>query len=587
LEGPRLERLVLVSGTSGVGLRGLYKLASSHPRFQGCVVDFERELLSPAALPGGYSIVYLVTLAGISRPQVVRLFKRAARRVVERLAGAGCGRGLVFAHLSYIVGGNIFPNPVVGDILGYADRRALVYFMDDYYDAVTRIVSKVGDPQQEPMVTYRGADVEHVDPLSYLEWRGYDLNQLGLLEARDPELEIHIVGSKHPMEAVERLLFKVYGEREYRTVYVSHPISFQRFLYSRLPYRYIRGASLGGMPLVSVIEAFKEALLGVDDLIPYSPTTIDEYVLTNARLYYEDRFMCPEVMADCGDPPSLEALEERAVPSLFWLRRRDRWPVPKGSMTRFLEGRDPPEEVDLTKASIRTRLLRGRSPHEEAPSAWAFEVCQEWMLLGQALDEEDYHSTLALRMLTLIRHQIEARDYQYVAQSDSTIAVIPVLVVSEEAAGRLEAVRPGLYLVPSTGMDAEIARAKALGKPVQVVLLPVCYEALYDWLHQAAPDRADGLAAQALRGMRWCSGTGGAYDACSRRGPVERLEPGRDDELLDDMYRCMAGLVRGRVFGTLRGGVAPCFSRVLLARNGGYEELVSGYRGSMGACLSK
>jgi len=589
-EGLLLDRVVLVSGTSGVGLRELYRHVRGLHGFEGCVADFEEALLSTAALPRGYGIVYLVTLASISRPQVVQHFKKTARRLVEGLAGRGCARALVFAHLSYIVRGNIFPNPVVRELLGYARERALIYLMDDYYDAVARIVSKLGSPFHHPLVPYQGARVEHVDPLSYLEWRGYDLNQLGLLEAWDPGLEIHIVASKHPYPVVERLLHRLYEGAPLRTVYVSHPISYQRTLYSRLPYHAMKRASLGGMPLVMVIEAFKEALLGVEDLIPYSPTTIDEYLKTNARLYYEDTYRCDQALQDCAGPRDPGRLEEMSVPSIFWVRRRDRWPEPRDGMIRRLTGEEP-GDVDLVEVLARTRLFLGKSPYDQAVTSAVFEVCQEWLSIFQATVEGDYHSTISRRILTLVKNQIEARDYQYVAQSDSTLAVTPVLVVSEEAARLLDGegggVRPGLYIVPSRGMDAEISRAKALGKPVQLALLPVCYEALHAWLEGlVGPGGAVEIGRGALREAVACGGSGD-YPVCGSHLPVEELDAVRDRELLNDLYRCMAGLVEGRVFGTLRGGVAPCFARQVLVQSGDvFDGLVGAYRGSVSSCLA-
>ena len=156
-------------------------------------------------------------------------------------------------------------NPLLYRVLSDPRLRlaGVLVVVDDYYHGLYRVAERVarGD--------YIG---DTIDPLSYLQWRGFDLGvAISLLHHG---ADVVIFNAKHRVETygrLARLLLK--GERGYRIIYFSHHIRSlrEKAAAERRPLRELEE--------VREIEEFKKWLIDAcPNIVLIEPTTVDELV---------------------------------------------------------------------------------------------------------------------------------------------------------------------------------------------------------------------------------------------------------------------------------------------------------------------
>ncbi|MEB2836882.1 MAG: hypothetical protein GSR80_000876 [Desulfurococcales archaeon] len=439
--GGRLGKLVLLAGTSGVDVDAVLSLA--------------RELAESGVIPGRVGVVKfedLITsrlLAHItsvlryfieSRPSALEHFYEAYEALRSQVEGEGYDTLFLAAHLSYMVEGHLIPNPVLGRILGLAREATVIYYVEDYYDALDRIRRRSGD-LQDLLASF------NIDPITYLEWRGLDHNLLGLLSSMHDNVETIIFGVKHPRETHERLLAyaaqpRGRARRILHPAYFSHPITYYRRVYA-LQGASSSGASIGGLRGVRRLEEIKEELRRrIPSLVLFEPTTIDEILEDPPALVAEAAGCRDSCRGDLGSEPALTPL----------VTASNRWPLPPG----VLHG-------DYAYASGGALNVVG----EEFESLYGVDTLAS---LRESFCPRQCRGgpggcpgVEASRLKRLIDLQVRIRDYEYVAQSSLLIAATIVYLARDGSGWRA-------YLVRSHGMEAELRRAQALGRPVYLLV---------------------------------------------------------------------------------------------------------------------
>ncbi|MEB3861529.1 MAG: hypothetical protein GSR84_04825 [Desulfurococcales archaeon] len=293
----RLEKLILVAGLTGVGLRQAYQwLKNNAGQIEGlredCIVHFEDKLLSRMHRPC-VGIEQVAGLVPISRDSGRSLFEETATDLLQGLASRGCRTAVIFIHLSYLSHGTVITNPALGRLLSSSHRLYIVYLIDDFYDALVRIKRRL-----QRRLGSMGLDDGRmglvgspftIDPMEYLTWRAIDYNLITALETFKPGTRTFLFGVKHPLETFRRLINSLANDdTRYVYAYASHTITVPRRLYSLGHTQSIRDN-----PIVLAIEAFKEALLEADKcLILFEPTSVDELLSDNAKNLLEKLTIC-------------------------------------------------------------------------------------------------------------------------------------------------------------------------------------------------------------------------------------------------------------------------------------------------------
>ena len=439
--GGRLRKLVVLAGASGAEVDsalGLARELADSGVVEGRVgfVKFE-DLITGRMLAHITSVLrYFIE----SRPSALAHFNEAYEALRGMVDSGGYETLYLSTHLSYMVEGHLIPNPALARILSLAEEATVIYYVEDYYDALDRIRRRsrgLGDL----LASF------NIDPLSYLEWRGLDFNLLGLLSSMHGNIETIVFGVKHPRETHERLLaYAALPRREARArfhpAYFSHPITYYRrsYAYHRLS---SGDASIGGFRGVARLERVKEELRrSIPSLILFEPTTIDEIV--------EDPALEAARASGCAEscPESLKA-EPSPTPLVT---SSNRWPLPRAllhSDYRYLEG------GPLNVVGPEFALLYGVDTLEGLREAFCPRPCRPSACNCPSMEFS--------RLTRLIDLQVRVRDYEYVAQSSLLIASTIVYVTRSPSGWRA-------LLVRSHGMEAEVRRAQALGKPVYLLV---------------------------------------------------------------------------------------------------------------------
>ncbi len=445
MRGRRLRKLVLLSGTAGVNIDAVLALAReavgrNPPPGAGRVgVEKFEDLLTSRMLAHITSILgYFIE----SRPSAIRHFHEALEALEARVEEQEIDTLYLAVHLSYMTEGHLIPNPVLPRLLDLADEVTVIYYVEDYYDALNRIrLHAMGLSEYLASFT--------LDPISYLEWRGLDFNLLGLLENIRNEVETIIFGVKHPRQTHVRLLQYaalpiVKARRAYHLAYFSHPITFFREVQTRLRGEGLHMA-LSELRGVRALEGFKNTLRSlVPSLVLFEPTTVDEII--------DDPPEDAARAAGCGPCSDGEPVMTPEV------RPDNRWPLPPG-----------PLHTDYP-------YLRGERLNIVGPEFEEFYGVESWRGLRQAFcpksclsDGGGCPEMVASKLRRLIDRQVRLRDYEYVAQSSLLIASTIVYVARADDGWRA-------WMVRSHGMEAEIRRAQALGKPVYLAVHVISLE---------------------------------------------------------------------------------------------------------------
>jgi len=409
---PLFDKVVILSGTSGVGLsyamekaRTLYGDEAGYAVFE----DYVKEISKAGIYTVASNLLW-------SPGPALETYSQAFKAMVEDLEDAksrGARIAFVEAHLSYISVHTLIPNPVLDRIINLGREAAVVYYVDDLYHALYRIAKRI---EETPNLYIAESFV--IDPLAYLLWRGLDHSLLTMLRAQYPHLETLIIGAKHPEETHSRLLQyaarpRSRGRREFLLAYMSHPISgVRRDYYILLDRGEIR--SMSEHPFIRRFEAFKRRLRSrCRNLVLFEPTSIDEVLV----------------------PESVE-------PETYVVTRDNRWPHPR---EHDYEDMYP---VNLFDRDTFGKLYGGGFPE---PSELEHKTASILDYTGEA------RKFYLRRLLQIIADQIEVRDYEYVGQSSTILVYEPMYksVVTGEVS-------------PSRGVRKEINRAESQAKSIYV-----------------------------------------------------------------------------------------------------------------------
>lgn len=546
------DKLVLVAGTTGAGLREVYNRLS---RESDCVFHFEDMVLEPYRLGDCNDIEQLASMTLVSKDEARKAFRAGLDRIRARAGSRGCRKLVVAVHLSYLTQRMVVTNPVLGGLLGLAREVDVVYLVEDYYD----VIDVVSRRPRACGPSYR------IDPILLLQWRAVDSNLLTSIESVKPGTRTLILGVKHPWETFKRLIdhlsltrSEALREESVRTAYVSHPITTFRSMYVSPGYR-----SLESMVMVRAIEAVKEALRLREGLILYEPTSVDELFADPYEKVYDtiriplDSDTLKEHLRgapiDISLPEPGQVNGRTTVLHSLFVSPENRWPFPANNIRRIAGGFEYSHRVrrlslldpqytrlygvdyylsmflDLVTT---TRLKISRQPASTSLGG---------MMQGQVMD--------------LVQSQIEMRDYQYVGQSGMIVAVTTPVIIDRGA-------ERGVYVPVSTGMEAELHRAKALSKPVTIILLPVSLEA-------AAHGLLEGGGEELAREI---AGSGGWRRCSSSTGSTGLRE-------------CLDKIVRGGLFGAARGASRGCvLEEITDAGRSSIEGLARDYALGLGSC---
>ena len=545
------EKLVIVAGTTGAGLREVSEKISSD---NDCVFHFEDMVLEPYRLGDCNDIEQLASMTLVSKDEARKAFQAGLERIRARAGRGGCKKLVVFAHLSYLTQRMIVTNPVLGDLLGLAREADVIYLVEDYYDVldvVSRRPSGCGP-------SYR------IDPILLLQWRAVDSNLLTSIESVKPGTRTLILGVKHPWETFIRLLDTLLLTRaeslraeSVRTAYVSHPISTIRSMHVSLGYE-----SLQSMVMVQAIEAVKQALRVQEGLVLYEPTSVDELFADPYENVYEAlRIPLEEALlkslenapVDLSIPDPQEVGEKITVYHSLFVGPHNRWPFPATSIRRVVGG------LSYTHSSSLLSLLDPRYTKlygvDYYLSMFLDLITTTRLSMSRKPREASLGGMMQGQVIDLVKSQIEMRDYQYVGQSNMIVAVTTPVVIDSSGD------EAGVYVPVSTGMEAELHRAKALSKPVTVILLPLTVEA-------AAAGVGDGDVREVARAIAG----GRGWRKCSE-------SPGRHGVL-----ECLEKIVEGGLFGPARGASRGCVLDTVTASAGSIERLARDYALGLGSC---
>ncbi len=553
------EKLLLISGTSGVDLREIYQRMSSSSK---CVYHFEEVFREVNGGSWG-DIEQAVSLLLISRPQASEQFRRALDAIVERAKASGCSRLTVFAHLTYLSRGVIIGNPSLIPMLSIASETTIVYLVDDFYDVMARLLERIRGVLSGSACCRPPSPPYQIDPATYLSWRAADMNILAVAEGYGDSVEVLLFAVKHPPETWSRLVEHArltrrerLLERRYKLVYASHPITAYRAMYARGAYR-----SMSDNPLVAVVEAFKSAVRRDPGVVLFEPTTIDELLEDPAAL----------IEKTVEDALGCERRKSRARQTVYhavYVSPRNRWPLPRDTLWESTTGKS----YHHRKAGI--NILDPDFKHlygEKIYRALAMDAC------NAPIPDNDGRmgGVLGAKLASLIEAQIEARDYQYVAQSDATIAINTLVIADyetlEKAAGpEVAREAAGAYIARSTGMEGEIRRARAHAKPVILHILPVCIGALLGSSHSAQ------AVIDTLRDPRHfakCTSYSetGLPASCGQASAIQQM--------------CGARLQKGGLFAAIGAGVRVCIGYRVIETLRDLEGIEDSYFESL--CLSE
>ena len=564
----RADKLLLLSGTTGAGVREAFNRIASRLPAGACAFHYEDIVLEDRRLGGAVDIEQVASLTVVARPTARRLFWEAVEKIRERARRRGCRKLVVAAHISYLARRTLITNPALGSLLDLAREVTIVYLLEDYYDILDTVARRYAR-------TRRVRKSIVLDPILVLQWRGADFNLLAAIESFKPGTETLILGVKHPVETLDRLARDALQTRRealehgsYTRAYVSHPISEYRRLYALYG-----GRSLSSLPFVAAVEAAKRVLLEENpSLILFEPTTVDELLEDSIG-----RLM--EVLGSVKLPKELEPLElkvkqqsvgdtrdssggrpngdnqdtpkPRAVYHSLFVDPANRWPLPpqtireaEGHRYRHREGR-----LNILEDRL---LLVYHVGDPNTAAAMVFDLLANNPPPGPG--EDTLKGMLQAQIIDYARHQIEMRDYYYVAQSHMIIALNTPTIIVED--GEYKA-----YLPTSTGMEAEIHRARALARPVTYILLPVSWEAV----------------------ERSLADSEGAFNHV-----ISRWRPcGKANDPEKAVDKCTIKIAEGSILGAVGPDVRPITVAYTVTPEATLETLLEAYRERLAPILGK
>jgi hypothetical protein len=332
---------------------------------------------------------------------------------LEEQKRRGARIAFIEMHLSYISVHSLIPNPMLHKVLSLGRESAILYYVEDFYHALLRIAKRI---EETPNLYIAESFV--IDPLSYLLWRGLDHSLLIMLRAQYENLETLLISVKHPEETHSRLLQYVgkphyKARREYLLAYMSHPISGVRSDYHILSQRGELG-SLSDHPFVKNFETFKRRLRNrCKNLILFEPTTIDEILL----------------------PEGVETSE-------YIVTKENRWPHAREN-----------EYEDMYPVNIFDKETFGHLYGAAFASPEQVKA-RTTSILDYGSEAREFYLN---RLMSIIKDQIEVRDYEYVGQSSAILVYEPIYksIVTGKVA-------------PSRGVRKEINRAESQSKAIYV-----------------------------------------------------------------------------------------------------------------------
>ncbi len=451
-------RILLLAGATGTRLDSFADVAYNTV-WCGCGLRVYREKFESVLERefGGERIEKIAHKAIVgSRDLVVGKFAKVLDRIVADARKHDSDVLILSAHLSYITDNTIVINPIVHRLNSIAGDMSIVYIVEDYYDSLRRIAERINA---------RDAILEKplsLDPIFYLSWRGFEHNLLSSMKHAGNGIKITLFGAKHPEETFRRLVRALACGGHYTSIYYSHPIRTPRSLRNLAGDR----ISLARIPVIEEIEKVKQ-ILRKNGVILYEPTTIDEMIREDyCRIleYIEENYRgwIAKILGEAGVGKICEAKNGYRIQVLSpVITGENRWPVPVDTVNR-----DYPytinDVIDIIDIAYRTggggfsmHLLR--------------EIVEDALHGERKWASEPY---MLSRLEALIQGQIEQRDYTYVEQADVIVAVSPFYYTIQHDDGQDRGVLRA-WLEVSSGMEAEIRRADALGKRIVMVALPI------------------------------------------------------------------------------------------------------------------
>ncbi len=409
---PLFEKVVILSGTSGVGIGDMLNRAMNLYGDEAAYAKYEDYV----RFTGKFGIYTAASNLLWAPRSALDVFRRAFDAMVADLrekARGGARVAFIETHLSYISVHTLIPNPIIGSLIALGKETTILYYVDDFYHALYRIAKRI---EQTPYLYI--AENFVIDPLSYLMWRGLDHSLLIMLRAQYPNLETLMIGMKHPDETHNRVLQYAglpthKGRMRFLLAYISHPISGVRSDYYVLSNRG-ELSSIADHPFVKNFEAFKRKLRNrCKNLILFEPTTIDEILV-----------------------PEGEEIEEYVV------TLSNRWP--HGRMNEYEE---------MYPVDIFDRELFGTLYGAVLAPLHKAEVKTK-SILDYGGDVRKFYLN---KLLGIIKDHIEVRDYEYVGQSSAIIVYEPIY----------KSIVTG-SLSPSRGVRKELNRAESQSKAIYV-----------------------------------------------------------------------------------------------------------------------
>ncbi|MEB3778744.1 MAG: hypothetical protein GSR85_00715 [Desulfurococcales archaeon] len=530
------EKMIMLVGTTGINFTRFLEYAKEalRPSDSMCAAKFEQYLKLSGPC---YTIADAVALLQFAGQEAERAFEDAAQRLAKHLKEKGCKNIVISAHMTYMIGGepSTIPNPALSILMRLARKTIIVHVIEDWYDSIKRIAKKGIERQDESLCQSKplGFNIDHEIILS---WRQTDMNVAQTVLKFTPKSSWILLANKHPEETIrdliEYLLYKYNPEEpkplDHVLAYISHPITDLRSYHNKIRaiIRYFADKKkntqqivlppLGLNPLVAIMEGVKdfikkhyrelryyqeESSRDSPKILLFEPTTIDE-LLYDYYIIEEDEKSPPDLQARKVLPPLF-------LPSLRWPWRyslKDRydwwysdWVCGKMEKADLLH-----EDLSYTyksdiKALINTlseKLTSNREYGQKENHRHSRGEEKHGTLATSDRTTETHNSLSSVldmynqRVESVIKSQIEMRDFMYVNQSDILIATLPAIIYRKKANGDTRGERAAtqtdlssdlsLFLIESSGVTNEVLRAFSLGKHIVVLVVPITGSALLE-----------------------------------------------------------------------------------------------------------
>ena len=249
---------IILGGTTGVNIDPIRSFLENQLGLK--TFKFEEYLKEEWRSPAPFLFQFM----SLGRESMINILKRSTERVItdlKEVEKAGKNSALAL-HFVYYRKGHLIINPVLEEIIRKTNVKAILLFMEDYYHALYRILSRI--KRRKPIF-------QQIDPLTYLYWRATEIGLILSLVYKG--ISTYLLANKHDKRIVKRLVEHVLGIHRYKLVYVGHHITSIREKAIK------EHSPLNDMDIVKEIQNFKDRLLTqVENLIVFDPTTIDELI---------------------------------------------------------------------------------------------------------------------------------------------------------------------------------------------------------------------------------------------------------------------------------------------------------------------